>query len=579
MALGARRTRVDVLSKVPLMAALDHRYALSPDGKHPLFDGLNREQRRKLDSETKYLASEYLRVLKQIMNSGAGFPVDKFLHELCVEYTHRFGSSGIYTQPLSFNYFDTFCEILLHKNSVAPYAKPAVEIDHLFTLLDFIEYVTSEQSQGFSLDKLKELPADRALHFTAGGQINDFTFLTPAGREFVISGFSMIRRGNYVSWYIVGGEQFSDVDWQTMVSNSEELDLGQVPPWKQLFINEAAENAGNRRGPPVLLEGTKSAQRTVIVGEIDIVSQKHLGRCSMSEWANVFDLVCDDPQIFDHLPNSIEKNLRVARFQEKIRNTEVMWLLSEAFLQLPAYFAFKVQIVKPTLVSAGVKVMNPNKKGGQGIGANFKTVSTLNIVSDNTIPVRSYTPQHYQAETDGYWRRLAPATVGVGIYGEIVKGRTWIVKKNARPIALDTPPTIYVKSTIAAAKIAVEQYSIANAASENSGPSTKKSQNVLYVLRCATMHEEVYKVGWTSDTAENRAKQISSATGVPNAFIVVNQWQHPAPEALEKNVHALLDGFRVVDNREFFKVSIATIRQIIEGEIERTRQKLNETVV
>ena len=99
------------------------------------------------------------------------------------------------------------------------------------------------------------------------------------------------------------------------------------------------------------------------------------------------------------------------------------------------------------------------------------------------------------------------------------------------------------------------------------------SKNVLYVLRCAVMQDEVFKVGWTSGTAEERAKQISYATGVPNSFIVVDQWMHTDPAALEKNVHVQLDPYRISDSREFFKLDYPRLKSIIEGEITRTSKK------
>ena len=83
------------------------------------------------------------------------------------------------------------------------------------------------------------------------------------------------------------------------------------------------------------------------------------------------------------------------------------------------------------------------------------------------------------------------------------------------------------------------------------------------------MHDQIYKVGWTSGTAEERAKQISSATGVPNSFIVVDSWQHPDAEALEKSVHAILDPYRVSDNREFFRLDYPVMKRLIEYELSR----------
>jgi hypothetical protein len=57
------------------------------------------------------------------------------------------------------------------------------------------------------------------------------------------------------------------------------------------------------------------------------------------------------------------------------------------------------------------------------------------------------------------------------------------------------------------------------------------------------MKDEVYKVGWTSKTAEHRAQELSSASGVPTAFVVVQSWQHSDAEQLEKGIHAMLDPY------------------------------------
>jgi hypothetical protein len=84
------------------------------------------------------------------------------------------------------------------------------------------------------------------------------------------------------------------------------------------------------------------------------------------------------------------------------------------------------------------------------------------------------------------------------------------------------------------------------------------------------MKEEVYKVGWTSGTAEKRAEQLSSATGVPMSFVVVHSWKHENAEALEKSVHAMLEPYRINDRREFFHANYRSIERIIEAEIQRS---------
>ena len=68
-------------------------------------------------------------------------------------------------------------------------------------------------------------------------------------------------------------------------------------------------------------------------------------------------------------------------------------------------------------------------------------------------------------------------------------------------------------------------------------------------------------------------KELSADTGVPSSFAVVASWKHADPEGLEKGVHAMLAPYRINEAREFFQVSYATIKSIIEAEIARTASR------
>jgi hypothetical protein len=95
----------------------------------------------------------------------------------------------------------------------------------------------------------------------------------------------------------------------------------------------------------------------------------------------------------------------------------------------------------------------------------------------------------------------------------------------------------------------------------------------LYILRCSVMESEVYKVGWTSGTAESRAMQLSSETGVPVAFVVARSWAHANARALEAEAHAMLAPYRINDRREFFRAPLQVLEEIIEGVFHRAAQR------
>lgn len=78
---------------------------------------------------------------------------------------------------------------------------------------------------------------------------------------------------------------------------------------------------------------------------------------------------------------------------------------------------------------------------------------------------------------------------------------------------------------------------------------------ILYAMTNASMPGLV-KIGVTTDTAANRAKQLSAATASPTPFHVVYQKVVSDCNDAEAKVHAALADRRVNDGREFFEVSV-----------------------
>jgi len=79
----------------------------------------------------------------------------------------------------------------------------------------------------------------------------------------------------------------------------------------------------------------------------------------------------------------------------------------------------------------------------------------------------------------------------------------------------------------------------------------------VYVLMNPSM-DNLVKIGKTERTPEERAKELSSTTGVPTPFVVVYESYFESCSKAEEFVHASLEnkGFRISSNREFFEVPI-----------------------
>ena len=72
------------------------------------------------------------------------------------------------------------------------------------------------------------------------------------------------------------------------------------------------------------------------------------------------------------------------------------------------------------------------------------------------------------------------------------------------------------------------------------------------------------KIGMTTLTPDQRAKQISSATGVPTPWIPVFSFPCYRSDLLEEEIHEYFAAQRVNDHREMFSVDSYTAQQVIE---------------
>jgi len=78
----------------------------------------------------------------------------------------------------------------------------------------------------------------------------------------------------------------------------------------------------------------------------------------------------------------------------------------------------------------------------------------------------------------------------------------------------------------------------------------------VYILSNPSLPKEYLKIGYTKLKPEERAIQISSATGVPTPYKV--EWAYKCfnGEIVERMTHEKLKAFRVNNRKEFFHISL-----------------------
>lgn len=85
----------------------------------------------------------------------------------------------------------------------------------------------------------------------------------------------------------------------------------------------------------------------------------------------------------------------------------------------------------------------------------------------------------------------------------------------------------------------------------------------VYVLENETL-PGLLKIGYTKLTPDERAKQISTATGVPLPYEVAWAFRCYNGELLEGEVHHALKNYRVNNQREFFQIGLDEVIETIE---------------
>jgi len=72
------------------------------------------------------------------------------------------------------------------------------------------------------------------------------------------------------------------------------------------------------------------------------------------------------------------------------------------------------------------------------------------------------------------------------------------------------------------------------------------------------------KIGMTTRSVDERAREISKATGVPTPWIPVYSFRCYASHILEQRVHEYLSKYRISEDREMFGVTSNTAQRVIE---------------
>jgi hypothetical protein len=110
--------------------------------------------------------------------------------------------------------------------------------------------------------------------------------------------------------------------------------------------------------------------------------------------------------------------------------------------------------------------------------------------------------------------------------------------------------------------VAGPEFGTTNVANDIQAPTTSGPVPGWIYCICNDSMPDLVKIGLTRNNVEERMRQLDT-TGVATPFKIVHQWLSADIARDERNLHQLLDSFRVRSNREWFRVPKAKRANLI----------------
>lgn len=493
------------------------------------------EQRRRLSAMKD--RAIYLDFVQ--LQNGPGFFLDRKLREFVREYNNRVFEAHGSQQPESFNVLRDFVEpdddALVLK--ILPENHFSVDLNFIFDRLTD----PATQREAGDLFELEE----GIIHSVAvPGGYEDLQFV--GVKQLALFGWSCVRHGDELSIFALTAKNNPDKDLEPIDASEWTQD-----PSKP-FLPDGPRDLNHEEfyDYPWLYP-------IVFLMRVDLSRGTTLVRYILTERKQSFDVVTDNRETYTFLATGgLGKKLDdVAVVFDRSHSalqehSEVFALLAELpHVLIGISDNEEMTIVRtPTelrLNSQKTQVRKAKKILAASETPNFVNVATV-VLPNQPSGKRVFNAVQFKVEQKGYWKDLRPDQMGIGKNGDQIQGKTWVeVTESWEETFGYSPPensdVISVRSSTGTDEI-----------------------GEIYVMRSALHPKDVYKVGFTTKSAGERASQLKSTSGQPDQFGVMNSWTVRNPRRVEGIVHERLKRYRVNPRREFFKLKYAEIQAVIE---------------
>jgi len=482
-------------------------------------------------------------------HNGAEFEPEESIRYFHREYNSRTWKHGLLSLPASFNVLEAFFNYIPELVAF----RIRREVDHLFSLEDFLAIITSPDFDA-TIEEASGILEEGLVY--SYSNIDQMDSLTIAGdKEYAVAGFAFVRHGAELSILMVAGER-ADLKEQSGVLSQADFKTLWVPAGKER-IKSAPELV--REAVPLL--DHPDFWKLIAATRLDLNNRTMQVRYMLHDCGDYFSTMTDDPVAFldekgEFLGPGAKESAEAAA--KAVQERASLFEICVTGVFLPLYFdRFGDRVVEerhPTRYGKNVKKASYDKVRKLAPPEErlaFRRVSVLRKEHDqDAAGASTFVAPEFKVEVSGYWSRLEHGKVGADRYGNTIHGKTWVHKRLS-----------WMESSATGRSLSVHH------PGQGGVPALGANSGIIYVMRSAVHPRNVFKVGFTLRTSDSRARELSSSTASPDKFFVMYEWEVLDAKVAEGLIHERLDVYRLNPWREFFqadlKVIVAVITEVV----------------
>jgi hypothetical protein len=256
------------------------------------------------EKQIKEMIEEAKSIFKTQLENGIDLSMSKEIRHFLLEFNHRMLTYGLGSMPSSFNILEPFFNF----NSKIFLFELFEEEFHLFSIFDFIDFITSKNFN-FTLEQVsKSIKNDFIYSFDLIDDFEKITFLTGEKKEFGFLGISLIKRNNELTVFVLGGEKIEG-------NININIDKGELSKVKSYIEPDPDLEFGI-----VKLGNNLDYWKTLLAFRVDLESNIINSRYLMKNFGNQYEIYTDDFELF--LSSIKDRNEAKSLYIKSIENLE-----------------------------------------------------------------------------------------------------------------------------------------------------------------------------------------------------------------------------------------------------------------